>query len=110
MINVVEFNYNWFKGGAETLPNERVFNRYFKKGESYENRNQFNGLKLTKKLGDYVRDNIGGMTFTINENVITRCTASPAIFCAVDYFYAYVDGRYGGFNMWSVYPSSHVQC
>ncbi len=55
------FNYSWFKKGATTLSNQRVFNRYFKKGKKneYSKKDNFKGLEFTKKLGDYVRDNLG---------------------------------------------------
>ncbi|GAA0813196.1 hypothetical protein GCM10009111_08230 [Colwellia asteriadis] len=54
------FNYRWFKAGATTLPNQRVFNRYFKAGEGLKADENFIGLELTKKLGDYVRRNLAG--------------------------------------------------
>ena len=57
------FNYRWFKAGATTLPNQRVFNRYFKAGEGLKADENFIGLELTKKLGDYVRGNSKGYHF-----------------------------------------------
>jgi len=54
------FNYRWFKAGATTLPNQRVFNRYFKAGEGLKADQNFIGLELTKTLGDYVRANLVG--------------------------------------------------
>ncbi|MCJ8321142.1 MAG: hypothetical protein MJK12_15995 [Colwellia sp.] len=64
------FNYSWFKKGATTLPNQRVFNRYFKEGKeavSYKE-DSFNGLELTKKVDDYIKGNIGlGKYYTQRE-------------------------------------------
>lgn len=57
------FNYSWFKMGATTLPNERVFNRYFKDVDETKIRSDYMGLELTRKLGDYVRANLGGDEF-----------------------------------------------
>ncbi len=57
------FNYNWYKAGATTLPNKRVFNRYFKFGEVSQDDDSFLGLELTKKLADYVRVNLTAYKF-----------------------------------------------
>jgi len=53
-------NYNWFKGGATTLPNQRVFNRYFKSGESCEKTPEFYGLEITQPIAGYLVENLHG--------------------------------------------------
>ncbi|MBU2893423.1 hypothetical protein KO495_08780 [Colwellia sp. D2M02] len=57
------FNYRWFKAGATTLPNQRVFNRYFKAGEGLKADDDFIGLELTKKINGYVRMRMKGYKF-----------------------------------------------
>ncbi|GAA0820433.1 hypothetical protein GCM10009111_25870 [Colwellia asteriadis] len=51
------FNYKWFKAGATTLPEQRVYNRFFKKGMKggYSQGYVFHGLHFTRKIADYVK-------------------------------------------------------
>ncbi len=52
------FNYNWFKAGATTLPNTRVFNRYFKSGDSAKMDDDFIGLEFTRPLAKYIDEKL----------------------------------------------------
>jgi len=56
-------NYSWFKAGATTLPNQRVFNRYFKKGEAHKKKHDIYGLEITRPIAEYVIDKLHNDVF-----------------------------------------------